>query len=203
MKACLTRSCLLCDHRQSASPLSYIAAFDFLSRIRSSQFSLLLLASRHGSHDSMITQRIAIRCTRAALATASLSSSTRAAPCLPRFSSPMKSTLLRHTPSSMTARRSFHSLSSLLSSSSPLLSSPSLTVPPGPTYDSPLPTLEAVPVNTTELQVDDSTKKRLKQLSAKHGRPVHLRVLVDQGGCSGLEYKFNIEVDEPPTEEDM
>ena len=45
--------------------------------------------------------------------------------------------------------------------------------------------------------------QRLRALSAKAGHPVHLRVLVDQGGCSGLEYKFQTEHDQTPAEDDM
>jgi len=46
--------------------------------------------------------------------------------------------------------------------------------------------------------------QRLKFLTKQAGHPVHLRVLVDQGGCSGLSYKFQIEHDAvPEDEEDM
>lgn len=51
--------------------------------------------------------------------------------------------------------------------------------------------------------VDESTLARLASLTQKHGRPCHLRVLVDQGGCSGLEYKFSVEIDTPPQDDDI
>jgi hypothetical protein len=102
---------------------------------------------------------------------------------------------------SLHSLRSFHSAASVSGS---FLSAPSLAVAPtAPSFDAPLPTLESVAIDPSELVVDDSALKRLRALAAKHGRPVNLRVLVDQGGCSGLEYKFNVEVDTPPQEDDM
>jgi len=59
-------------------------------------------------------------------------------------------------------------------------------------------------IDPSELLIDPSAVRRLAALSAKAGHPVHLRVLVDQGGCSGLEYKFNVQKGgEQPEEEDM
>lgn len=45
--------------------------------------------------------------------------------------------------------------------------------------------------------------QRLRTLSHQFGHPVSLRVLVDQGGCSGLEYKFAIEHGAAPEDEDI
>jgi len=82
----------------------------------------------------------------------------------------------------------------------------SSAVPSGPSYDAPLPTLAAVArIDPSELEIDPSCTARLEALARKAGHPVHLRVLVDQGGCSGLEYKFEVHKDpsEEPEEEDI
>jgi len=87
----------------------------------------------------------------------------------------------------------------LHTASSPLLSNSA----PKPEYDAPLPKLQEVALDITELKIDPSVVKRLSMLTSKTGRPQHLRVMVDQGGCSGLEYKFELETEEEPEEEDV
>ena len=49
------------------------------------------------------------------------------------------------------------------------------------------------------LRISDKCVQRLKQLSdASRGRrPPALRVIVDSGGCSGFQYRFALEHDEP------
>lgn len=140
----------------------------------------------------------ATRCTciRAGIYTASSTTSTTHSSAALLFS------FLASTPT-----RALHSShSALVRSSSGPVAAPNVAaaVPSGPTYDAPLPSLEPVSsIDPSELHIDPSAVRRLRALSAKHGRPVHLRVLVDQGGCSGLEYKFNVEIDTQPEEEDM
>jgi Fe-S cluster assembly iron-binding protein IscA len=83
---------------------------------------------------------------------------------------------------------------------------PAGVAPVSPSFDAPLPTLAPVArLDPSELEVDASVGQRLATLSAKTGHPVHLRVLVDQGGCSGLEYKFEVikDPEAAPEEEDV
>jgi Fe-S cluster assembly iron-binding protein IscA len=83
---------------------------------------------------------------------------------------------------------------------------PAGVAPVAPSFDAPLPTLAPVArLDPSELGVDPSVGQRLATLSAKAGHPVHLRVLVDQGGCSGLEYKFEVikDPEAAPEEEDV
>lgn len=98
--------------------------------------------------------------------------------------------------------RSFHAAPRNLSFATHTLRAS--VAPIAPSYDAPLPDLPDVDhIDPSELEVHESTLRRLSALSAKHGRPVHLRVLVDQGGCSGLEYKFETEMEGKPEEEDI
>jgi len=52
--------------------------------------------------------------------------------------------------------------------------------------------------------VTKSCAKRIKQLQDRSGNPkLHLRLLVEGGGCSGFQYVFKMEDSDPSPEEDL
>jgi Fe-S cluster assembly iron-binding protein IscA len=107
-----------------------------------------------------------------------------------------------HHPTSAPIRRFTNS--TILSAAS--VFTPAGVAPVAPSFDAPLPTLAPVArLDPSELGVDPSVGQRLATIAAKAGHAVHLRVLVDQGGCSGLEYKFEVikDPEAEPEEEDV
>ena len=163
-------------------------------------------AGRHGSSKSSTVNRTIIfsqtsRCF--SNATGGASSLTQPSPAAAFSVRPFGIHVL---PLAMTVRRIavFQAPMTTASSASSIAPSSTPLPPIAPSYAAPLPTLAPVDhIDPSELIIEESTVRRLKQLQVKHGRPVHLRVMVDQGGCSGLEYKFNVETDTEPNEDDM
>mmetsp|Transcript_25103 Transcript_25103/g.35954 ORF Transcript_25103/g.35954 Transcript_25103/m.35954 type:complete len:229 (-) Transcript_25103:506-1192(-) len=55
----------------------------------------------------------------------------------------------------------------------------------------------------TILNVTRSCIERIQKLASKRTHPIYLRVFVDAGGCSGFQYKFELEEDHLLEEEDI
>lgn len=89
--------------------------------------------------------------------------------------------------SNLASHRSFSTAPATAQVNSSSSSSPSSSTPTTPASSTP----SSPSTNDLDIRVSDSCKKRLLQLSHRRNQPVHLRVVVDQGGCSGLEYKFH------------
>ena len=50
-------------------------------------------------------------------------------------------------------------------------------------------------MTTTELTLSPAAAKRLREIGDAEGKPIMLRIAVEGGGCSGFQYKFDVERD--------
>lgn len=59
----------------------------------------------------------------------------------------------------------------------------------------PFRTFRVLPASEDFLQISPACVTRLLELQTKKGQDTMLRITVDSGGCSGFQYKFDIETD--------
>ena len=46
--------------------------------------------------------------------------------------------------------------------------------------------------STAPISLSEAAARRIREIGAKEGRPLMLRVAVDGGGCSGFQYRFDL-----------
>ncbi|MGZ8362400.1 MAG: iron-sulfur cluster insertion protein ErpA [Caulobacteraceae bacterium] len=56
-------------------------------------------------------------------------------------------------------------------------------------------------MDEAQITLSETAARRIKALAESEGRPVMLRVAVDGGGCSGFQYRFDLE--DAPAADDL